>query len=46
MGFGDKAQWLAKYVELMRYVQLSTSQIVYNTGVETLLYANAKLSLF
>ena len=36
MGFGDKAQWLAKYVELMRYVQLSASQIVCNTGVETL----------
>ena len=36
MGFGDKAQWLAKYVELMRYVQLSDSQIVCNTGVETL----------
>ena len=36
MGFGDKAQWLAKYVELMRYVQLSASQKVYNSGVETL----------
>ena len=46
MGFGGKAQWPAKYAELMKYLQLSTSQIVYILVLNTFCIHGAKVSLY